>query len=103
MNWFSQSWLPTAIGAWSGRINTALMRVAPSSIPMAVWPSMMAWLVLVPMLRTLPGCQETLGETVLGLVPADAIPEVVPMGGKVGDQQLDAIEVGENRPARPRA
>lgn len=74
MNWFSQSWLPTAIGAWSGPVNTALMRVDPSSIPIAVRPSMMAWLALVPMSLTLPGCLETLGETVLGL-PADAIRE----------------------------
>lgn len=74
MNWFSQSWLPTAIGAWSSPVNTALMRVDPSSIPIAVRPSMMAWLALVPMSLTLPGCLETLGETVLGL-PADAIRE----------------------------
>src|SRR5215218_7219337 len=59
MYWFSQSWLPTAIGAWSGPINTALIRVDPSSIPIAVKPSMMAWLVLVPMSLTLPGGLET--------------------------------------------
>jgi hypothetical protein len=99
MNWFSQSWLPTAIGAWSGPINTALMRVDPSSIPIAVWPSMMAWLVLIAMSLTLPNCLETLGETVLGLVPADAIREAAPIGGTVDDQQLDATEVSENRPA----
>jgi hypothetical protein len=48
---------------------------------------------------TLPNCLETLGETVLGLVPADAIREAAPIGGTVDDQQLDATEVSENRPA----
>ena len=63
MNWFSQSWLPTAIGAWSGPINTALMRVDPGSIPRAVRPSMMACSCWSPC-RYLPRV-ENLGATVL--------------------------------------
>jgi hypothetical protein len=47
---------------------------------------------------TLSGCLAALGETVLGLVPADAIREVAPIGGTVDDQQLDSSEVVENRP-----
>ena len=41
-NWFSQSWLPLASGAWSGPIRTALMRVEPSSMPSVVRPAAMA-------------------------------------------------------------
>src|SRR3954451_24224447 len=41
-NWFSQSELPTASGAWSGPISTALIRVDPSSIPRAVRPAVIA-------------------------------------------------------------
>jgi hypothetical protein len=37
------------------------MRVDPSSIPIAVRPSMMAWLVVVAMSPTLPGCQNPKG------------------------------------------
>src|SRR3954454_9668996 len=42
-NWFSQSWLPTASGAWSGPISTALIRVEPSSMSRAVRPSVITF------------------------------------------------------------
>jgi hypothetical protein len=49
--------------------------------------------VLVSMSLTLPGCLETLGETVLGL-PADAIREAC-VGGH--DVLVDGAGVGEHR------
>src|SRR3712207_562967 len=53
-NWFSQSELPTASGAESGPISTALIRVDPSSIPSAVRPSAIAAPAPVVMSTDLP-------------------------------------------------
>ena len=101
MNWFSQSWFPTAIGAWSGPINTALMRVDPSSIPRAVRPSMMAWLVLVPMSLTFlasrkPGRDGTRTRPLHG----SRLNDIVVPKQKRGGRSVRLLQLGRNTSGR---